>query len=100
MSEQVITNRWSKLLKRTEAANPTFKRLSFKHLRKTFSQLIRNLTDGETAAVLLCHGEPVKADKLADIYSRPNFEKCHDALRQVRGHLRPVLEQLEDHLRT
>ena len=44
---QRIANAWNDLLSRAQASRQTFRRLSFKHLRKTAGQLIRNRADGE-----------------------------------------------------
>src|SRR5262249_2704541 len=55
-----IPNAWYRLLDRVERSHPGFKRLGFHHLRKTSGDLMRKFSDGETMAVHLCHGKPVK----------------------------------------
>jgi integrase len=69
-----IPNTWYRLLNRIYKFDKTFKRLGFHHLRKTSGDLMRRFSDGETMAVHLCHGKPVKTDALAGLYSYPAFE--------------------------
>jgi hypothetical protein len=85
-----IANAWNKLLDRVTNDNPTFRRLSFKHLRKTAGQLIRNMSDGETAGVFLSHGQPVKSDDLLDAYTNRDFSKVFAALDRVHLQLAPM----------
>ena len=67
-----------------------FRFLPFKFLRKTAAQLVRNVSDGETAGTFLCHGTPVKTDELADVYSRRDFRKVFAELTHVRTLLEPM----------
>jgi hypothetical protein len=48
-----------------------FRGLSYNKLRKTAANLVREQADGEVAAVFLCHGTPVRADALLDVYTNP-----------------------------
>jgi integrase len=70
-----IPNAWNRLLRRIKKHedHKDFRMLGFHHLRKTAGDLIRKLSDGETMAVFLRHGKPVKSDPLADRYSNPAF---------------------------
>ena len=59
---------WVSLIERSiKPAQPKFRFLPFKQLRKTGGQLVRQFADGETQGLYLCHGKPVKGDLLADI---------------------------------
>lgn len=96
MAEQRIANQWNKLLDRVTADHPKFRRLPFKFLRKTSGQLIRNVADGETMGVFLCHGQPVRTDDLADVYSNRDFRKVASALERVRQQLDPMFSAVAD----
>ncbi len=85
-----IANAWGKLLDRVTKDHSSFRRLSFKHLRKTASQLVRNMSDGETAAVFLSHRHAVKSDDLLSVYSNPDFSKVFVALDRVHLQLAPM----------
>ncbi|MDB5322177.1 MAG: hypothetical protein JWN40_3808 [Phycisphaerales bacterium] len=91
-----IANIWNRLLDRVAADHADFRQLSFKHLRKTGAQFVRNMADGETAAVFLAHGQPVKGDNLSGIYSNPVFARLDAALVKVRELLEPVFGQTPD----
>ncbi len=88
-----ITYCWKTLRNRInrEADEPVAWWLSFKYLRKTAAQLIRNESDGEIAGVFLSHGKPVASDELADLYSNRPFHRVAEALGKVRKRLEPML---------
>lgn len=90
-----IPNTWYRLLKRVRKFDETFKRLGFHHLRKTSGDLMRRFSDGETMAVHLCHGKPVKTDALAGLYSNPVFERIFQAQRRVYEYLADIFTPLE-----
>lgn len=90
-----IANQWNKLLNRVSKHQPAFRRLSFKHLRKTSAQLVRNVADGETAGVFLCHGRPVRSDDLLDAYTNRDFSRVHAALAKVHEQLRPMFATVD-----
>jgi hypothetical protein len=90
-TRQRIANMWTKLLRRITQDHPTFRGLSFKFLRKTAGQLIRNRSNGEIAGVFLCHGQAVKTDELAAVYTNRPFNKVADALSEVREDLQPMV---------
>jgi hypothetical protein len=87
-----VTNRWAHLNERVRKTCPGFPRLSFNKLRKTAADLIRQVSDGETAGVFLCHGQPVRTDSLADAYTNRDFAKVFAAIQAVRERL-PFLHQ-------
>lgn len=91
-----IANIWNRLLDRVTTDHPDFRRLSFKHLRKTGAQLVRNMADGETAAAYLAHGQPVKGDDLSGVYSNPVFARLDTSLVKVRQVLERVFNQAPD----
>jgi hypothetical protein len=70
---------WENLLK-TVRKNHDFRHLPFKFLRKTTGDLVKEVSNGEIAGVFLCHGQPVKNDSLADIYTNRPFGKVFEAL--------------------
>ena len=93
-----IPNAWYRLIKRVRKHHPEFKRLGFHHLRKTAGNLIRQVSDGETAGVFLRHGKPVKTDLLIGIYSNPAFERVFDAQKKVFEILRGIFEPKDDEI--
>lgn len=93
---QRLANLWNRLLDRVQADHPSFRRLPFKHLRKTAGQLVKRRSDGEVAGVFLCHGTPVATDELSDAYTNRPFDKVAEALTLVRDDLHPVLDAVTD----
>ncbi|MFP4145093.1 MAG: hypothetical protein ACLFV3_08100 [Phycisphaeraceae bacterium] len=91
-TRQRIANQWAALGERIESQEKKALTwwLSFKHLRKTAAQLVREASDGEIAGVFLCHGKPVASDCLADVYSNRPFDRVAAALKEVRGRLEPM----------
>ncbi|MGN6726114.1 MAG: hypothetical protein ACTHLZ_09365 [Tepidisphaeraceae bacterium] len=93
-TRQRISNAWIKVCRRIERetdCRPTWW-LSFKFLRKTAAQLVRNVSDGEVAGVFLSHGKPVASDDLADVYSNRPFDKVAAALDRVHAQLKPMFD--------
>jgi site-specific recombinase XerD len=90
-----IANIWTGLFARAGKQHAVLDRLSFRYLRKTAGQLIRNVSDGETAGIFLCHGNPVPSDDLLDVYTNRDFAKVHAALDRVHELLRPMFRQNE-----
>jgi hypothetical protein len=93
LAETRVANQWNRLMDRVRADHPDVRFLPFKFLRKTAAQLVRNVSDGETAGTFLCHGTPVKSDALSDVYSRRSFRKVFDALAKVREQLEPMFRE-------
>lgn len=93
-----IPNAWNRLLRRIRKheAHEKFRMLGFHHLRKTAGDLIRKLSDGETMAVFLRHGKPVKSDPLAERYSNPAFQKVFDAQKRLWEFLSDIFTPLEE----
>ncbi len=87
---QKIPNTWAKLLGRVRKDHPDFRRLSYNKLRKTAGNLVRRFSDGETAGVFLCHGQPVRADALLDLYTNRQYDKVFAALDAVATYLSPM----------
>lgn len=83
-----IPNSWTRLGKKIKSKHTTFRTLSFNKLRKTAGNLIRSHSDGEVAAVFLCHGTPVKGDELLDLYTNRPFAKVFAAIDRVGDALR------------
>lgn len=95
-SRQLIANRWKRLVDHTAANHPALRRLSFKILRKTAAQWVRQQGGGEIMGVFLCHGQPVATDALADVYSNRPFDRVAVALDAVAKQLRPMFEAAPD----
>ena len=91
-----IPNAWLALADQIKKDHPKFRRLSFNKLRKTAGNLIRSEANGEIAAVFLCHGTPVKADELLDLYTNRPFSKVFAAIDQVGEKLRPLWTGADD----
>lgn len=91
-ANQQISNRFGDLLNRIQADDNQIRELSFGKLRKTAGDLIRRFSDGETAGIFLCHGQPVKSDNLADVYSSRPFGKVFAAIRRVEEYLMPMFD--------
>ncbi|MCD0463071.1 helix-turn-helix domain-containing protein [Roseiconus lacunae] len=89
---QIFSNKWSALLDRIQKDRPDFNRFPFSSLRDSASDLIRQVSDGEVAAVFLMHGKPVKKDDLLDLYTKRPFGKVFEALRKVEGKLKPMFD--------
>jgi hypothetical protein len=85
-----IPNSWYRLTERVRENHPGFRSLSFNKLRKTAGNLVRAASHGEVAAIFLCHGKPVKADELLDLYTNRPFGKVFDAIDLVGKTLRPL----------
>jgi hypothetical protein len=90
-----ISNAWARLTARVKKEHPEFRRLAFKHIRKTAANLIRQTAGGEVSAVFMCHGKPV-SDELSDIYTERPFDRVFEALDAVAARLAPMLTSLED----
>jgi hypothetical protein len=89
---QQIPNRFAALRRRIRDDNNEISEHSFGKLRKTAGDLIRRFADGEVSGVFLCHGQPVKTDDLADVYTNRPFGKVFEAIRKVEDYLKPVFE--------
>ena len=83
-----IPNSWFRLTTRIRKKDSGFRALSFNKLRKTAGNLVRQAADGEVAAVFLCHGTPVKADDLLDLYTNRPFAKVFATIDSVGERLR------------
>jgi hypothetical protein len=85
-----IPNRWSTLLRRIRVDYPEFRKLSFNKLRKTAGNLIRQFSDGEIAGIFLCHGQAVRTDDLADVYTNRPWQKVFEAQDRVWEYLKDI----------
>jgi len=87
---QQMPNRFDDLLRRIRDDDNNINKLSFGKLRKTGGDLIRRFSDGEVAGVFLMHGQAVKTDDLADVYTNRPFGKVFKAILKVQEHLGPM----------
>ena len=92
---------WKDVVKKIRQDHPAFRYIPFKDWRKTASNLLKKVSDGETAGVFLHHGQSVAGDELADIYTDRDFDKVFAAQRKVRALLagmfaKPVWSRGED----
>ncbi|MEI8195050.1 MAG: hypothetical protein WCI73_03995 [Phycisphaerae bacterium] len=89
-SRQNIANKWKQLLDRVTKAQPGFKKLSFKWLRKTGSSYIRKLAGQETSSLYLSHGESSDSeDTQLAVYAAADWDRLNEALVNFRGLLLP-----------
>jgi hypothetical protein len=89
-ANQRIPNIFATLVRRVRKDHRDFPRLSFGRLRKTAANFVKRFSDGEVAATFLCHGQAVKVDDLADVYTDRPIGKVFEALRQVQKYLEPM----------
>ena len=87
---QRIPNIFAALVRRVRRDHRNFPRLSFGKLRKTGANFVKRFSDGEVAATFLCHGQAVKIDDLADVYTDRPIGKVFHALREVEKWLEPM----------
>jgi hypothetical protein len=94
LKTQQIANRWNDLLACVRKKHPSFRRLSFKYLRKTAAQLRQDLAgaDSETIAVLEGRAHWSAHDAQANYYYRRCFKKVHAANQQLRQQLQPMFD--------
>lgn len=92
-ANQLIPNHWDRLVKRIIDDGNAIRKLSFGKLRKTGSDLVRRMSDGEVAAVFECHGTPVRNDNLSDLYTNRPFGKVFKAIRDVEEFLQPMFKE-------
>ena len=78
-TKKEIPNAWNRLINRIKKDKPEFNFLPFHCLRKTGSNLIRKIADGETAEVFLRHGKPVPNGDQLEFYTTPAFKKVFKA---------------------
>ncbi|MEX0745252.1 MAG: helix-turn-helix domain-containing protein, partial [Phycisphaeraceae bacterium] len=90
LTTQFVANMWNTLVKRVQQYEAGFRRLPFKHLRKTAGQFIREAADGETMAVFHARGQSVATDDLAEVYTNRLFPRVFDAQQKVRERLKPM----------
>lgn len=98
---QDVANRWNRLLDRITKDVPTFRRLSYKWLRKTGTSFVRRLADGEIASLYLSHGEQATTDdELLEIYSSAKWDDLDKALSGFHDQLAPMFNQTTTDTRT
>ncbi len=69
------------------------RRRGFSMIRKTASNMIEELSDAETADMMLGHSHK---SILRKNYNNVNFEKLHAALRKMREKLQPMFDAVKD----
>src|SRR5262249_28767962 len=74
---------------------PEFRKLSFNKLKKTATDLVRELADGETAGVFDCRRQVVSDDQLERYSNRP-FGKVFQAIQAMRKTLEPMFARVGD----
>ena len=81
---------------RVKKDHPDFPKKSFGKLRKTGGNMVRRLAGGEIHSVYICHGNPVKADDLAELYSNRPYAKLFETLRRIEDELQPLWDAVPD----
>jgi hypothetical protein len=85
-----IPNAWNRLIARIRKDHHDFPKFSFGKLRKTAGDLVRKFADGEVAGIFLAHGQAVRSDELADVYTNRPFDRVFLALDRIWEHLRGI----------
>ena len=95
---QKFANIWSTLTRRIrdDKDQKDFPIRSFGKLRKTGGNMVRRLMGGKIHSVYVCHGSPVKADDLAELYSNRPYAKLFEALRKIEDELQPLWDAVPD----
>jgi hypothetical protein len=91
-----LTNMWFRLTKQIQKDDPEFRTLSLNKLRKTTGNVVRAGAGGEVAGVFLCHGQPVRADDLLDVYTNRPFARVFEAIDRVGATLKPVWAEIDE----
>lgn len=91
-----ISNMWIRLRERIIKDHPSFPELSFNKLRKTGSDLIKLVADSETAGVFLAHGQTVRSDDLADVYTNRHYNKVFAAQLKALDLLQPHFAKVQE----
>lgn len=93
---QHIANTWNALLDRVQKDLPDFRRLPYKHLRKTAYQLVLEAGgSSEVAGTFQGRGQ-LSSDEQADRYGRRLFSQVFDALGKVHDRLAPMFATAPD----
>lgn len=87
---------WTSLTNRVRKDHPDFPEKSFGKLRKTGGNMVRRLAGGEIYSVYICHGNPVKADDLAELYSNRPYAKLFETLQRIEGELQPLWDAVPE----
>ncbi|MEX2215270.1 MAG: helix-turn-helix domain-containing protein [Phycisphaeraceae bacterium] len=85
-----IANRWNGLLKRIRVDHPNFRRLPFKHLRKTAYQLVLEAIKSHEVAGAFEARSRLSSDLHEGAYGRRLFAKVFEANELVRERLQPA----------
>jgi hypothetical protein len=93
---QRIPNIFDALVRRVRKDHKDFPKLSFGKLRKTGANFVKRFSDGEVTATFLCHGQAVKIDDLADVYTNRPIGKVFKALRNAELWLEPMFAAAPD----
>jgi len=91
----VIRNEWDHVLRAVDkghTAAPTksaaARRLSFKFLRKTGSNMVRRIAGRDVAETYLAHTDRT----MSKVYHNPDFKRLAGALRKLRRRLQPMFD--------
>lgn len=91
-SKQRMANQWNeRILPRVLKANPEFRKLPPKSLRKTSGNIIRDITgSGEIMGIFHSRGKVVKSDDLAEVYSNRPWRHVFEAIEKMHERLQPL----------
>ncbi|MFG0249780.1 MAG: tyrosine-type recombinase/integrase [Phycisphaeraceae bacterium JB051] len=93
---QHLANTWNKLLDRIQQDHKAFRRLSFKHLRKTAYQLVLEEGGSQEVAGTFEGRSQLSSDEHADVYGRRLYEKVFEANQKVHEQLAPMFASAPD----
>jgi len=86
-----VSNIWGRLIKRIRKDQPDFPSYSFNKLRKTSATRILEITNAETASMILAH-KTISDDDLLHNYALLPWSKLYEAQKTLEERLASVLE--------
>jgi len=83
---------WRKLVRRAQKTHPELPFLPYGSLRDTLPDTLRHRGEDTLASICLAHKTAFKADNLLEAYGNKPFGRLHDAIRDLRGQFKPMLD--------
>ncbi|EMI41642.1 hypothetical protein [Rhodopirellula sp. SWK7] len=90
--QAATANCWRKLVKRSQKTHPELPFLPYGSLRDTLPDTLRHRGEDTLASICLAHKTAFKADNLLEAYGNKPFGRLHDAIRDLRGQFKPMLD--------
>ncbi|HAI13571.1 MAG TPA: hypothetical protein DCM28_17830, partial [Phycisphaerales bacterium] len=89
-NRQHFANAWNKLLNRIRQDKKDFRKLPFKHLRKTAYQLVLEASGSQEIAGTFESRSQLSSDEYAEVYGRRLYERVFEANQKVHERLAPM----------